>query len=76
VNSYYYYCSLGSLRTLGRTTALALMLAGCANVSQPLMSAGACPRAAIEICKQSGPRQDCRCIRRSAFSRDTIIRIP
>ena len=36
----------------------------------------ACPRAAIEICKQSGPRQDCRRIRRSAFSRGTIIRIP
>ena len=64
------------LRAIGSGIVLGLLLGGCANVPQKVATNGACPRAAIEICKQSGAVESCRCVRRSAFSGDALIRMP
>ena len=65
-----------SRRIVNAAIVLGLLLTGCASVGQKLATQGACPRAAIEICKQSGAVENCRCIRRSAFSGDALIRVP
>lgn len=62
-------------RSAGALVALALLSVGCADVHQ-IARAQACPRAEIEMCKRVGPRTDCQCIRRSAFSGDSLLAIP